>query len=110
LFLQPTEGNSDEVGSSSIKMTSESPDAVADDSKPGGLEYNVKTEPHPCQEETKDLVRLPVTANMENATALAAQSQALEPQKDQVESSLDPNTRPAAILVGIFLIKTQQRY
>jgi hypothetical protein len=68
LLLQPSQGRSDddlpgpskEVGSSSLKTTSESPDAVADVSQPGGLEYDAKMEPLPSQEETKDLVRFSI--------------------------------------------------
>jgi hypothetical protein len=68
LLLQPSQGKCDddlpgpskEVGSSSIKTTSEIPDGVAHDSQPGVLEYDAKMEPLPCQEETKDLVRFSI--------------------------------------------------
>jgi hypothetical protein len=54
-------------------------------------------------EESKTMANT-VTANTENATAV--QSQDLESQEVQVESTLDPNTRPAARLVVVYLSKT----
>jgi len=51
---------------------------------------------------------IPVAANMENAAAV--QSEDLESQEDQVESTLNSNNRPAARLVGVYLSKTELRY
>jgi hypothetical protein len=83
--------------------TQESETLLNDDSQLDVVDSNIIS----GDEESVTIAKLePVTANMENATALAVQSHALESQENQDESTLDPNTIPAARLVGIYLSKT----